>query len=251
MYSAGIIGCGYIACEAPDSHAQAYIDCPDTKLTGLIDTDREKAIAAYRKLGVFHFTFEQGDGMDLVGDRGTPFDIVSICTPIGDGTYSTRFHRVMDAVRTHHAKAIYLEKPIAATLEEAEAIVRYCKHWKVLLVVNHQRQFINPKFIFSRGILHTGTHAFDLIRKLFGEVLILTKDYCTTVNGITIELEYKDTDERYFDLDCTRSKERMILKGVEHIVKCLDEGNINQDSGISAVHDLMLCKAYEGLRNVK
>ncbi|MBE3143548.1 MAG: Gfo/Idh/MocA family oxidoreductase [Planctomycetes bacterium] len=249
MFSAGIIGCGYVACEAPDSHAQAYMDCPSTELICFIDTDKDKALAAYRKYRITHFTFDEGTGFDSVGKFATKFDIASICTPTGDGRFMTRLHRVWDAIKTHGVKAIYLEKPIAASLGEAEAIISCCRENNVLLVVNHQRQFINPKFTFSRGILHTGTHAFDLIRQLFGEVMLLAKNYCITENGLTIELEYKDTDERCFELDCTRSKERMILKGVEHIVECLNSHDINQDSGISAKRDLQLCLEYERILN--
>jgi len=221
MYRAGIIGTGFIGTKADDSHLNGYIDCPDTDLISL-----------------------QDKGFKTSNLEGC--EIISVCTP-----HETHLEIIEQIIDLPNLKAIYLEKPISDNLTDADTIVRLCREKNILLIVNHQRQFINPKFTFSRGILHTGTHAFDLIRKLFGEVIILTKDYCTTVNGITVELDYRDTDERYFDLDCTRSKERMILKGVEHIVKCLDEGNINQDSGISAVHDLMLCKAYEGLRNAK
>jgi predicted dehydrogenase len=249
MYNAGIIGCGFIACEAPDSHAQAYMDCPDTELVCFIDTDKEKALAAYRKFRAPHFTFEECTGFDPTGTRPAKFDIASICTPISDDQFMTRLHRVWDAVETHGAKAIYLEKPIAATLTEANAIIDYCKQKNVLLVVNHQRQFVNPKFTFSRGILHTGTHAFDLIRQLFGEIMLLAKNYCITENGLTIEIEYKDTDERFFNLDCTRNSERMILKGVQHIVECLAAHDINQDSGISARRDLQLCLEYERIWN--
>lgn len=221
MYKAGIIGTGYIGTKANDSHLEAYADCDDIQLRSL-----------------------QDKGFKLKDLEGC--EILSVCTPP-----ETHLGIVAEIIQLESLKAIYLEKPIATTLSDAQKIINLCRDANILLVVNHQRQFINPKFTFSRGILHTGTHVFDLIRKLFGEIVVLTKDYCTTVNGITVELEYRDTDERYFDLDCTRSKERMILKGVEHIVKCLDEVNINQDSGISAERDLMLCLAYEGLFNAK
>jgi predicted dehydrogenase len=251
MYEAGIIGCGFIAIDAPDSHAQAYVDNPNIKLTCFIDTDAKKAVKAYEKYNISHFIFDTGTGFAPTGTWPTKFDIASICTPIGDGLTKTRFHRVMDAVRSHGAKAILLEKPIAATLDGADTIIEYCKHWNVLLVVNHQRRFINPKFTFSRGILNTGTHAFDLIRKLFGEISGVYIDHVTCISGQRIDIEYKDSMVGEFNLDCTRSTERMIPKVVEYIVGCLDTGDINQDLAIEARRDLEICLQYQELFSKK
>lgn len=219
MYKTGIIGAGYIGAEAPDSHLAAYEDCKGTTAPVIVDKG---------------FSLDDLEGCE----------IISVCTPP-----ETHLGIVSEIIQLPSLKAIYLEKPIAHTLKDAKKIINLCKGGCILLVVNHQRQFINPRFTFSRGIVHTGTHAFDLIRRLFGEIETLAKDYCITANGVTVEIDYRDTDDRFFELDCTRSKERMILKGVKHIVQCIDDGNINQDSGISAKRDLELCLRYEELFN--
>jgi len=251
MYSVGIIGCGFIATEAPDNHAQAYIDNPNTEITCFIDTDNSKAIKAYEKFGLQHFTYDTGTGYDLTGTRPTHFDIASICTPIGDGKFWSRFHRVSDAVKLHGAKAILLEKPIAYSLEEADRIIEYCKDNNIILVVNHQRRFINPKFTFSRGIVHTGTHAFDLIRKLFGEIADVHLDRVYTESGVVVEIEYVDSDAGQFTLDCTRSTERMIPNVINYIVWCLDNGYIQQLFANEARRDLEVCLEYQKLYSEK
>ena len=47
------------------------------------------------------------------------------------------------------------------------------------------------------------------------------------------EIEYIPTmEEHIFELDVTHTKERMILKGVEHLVECLDEGKQSESSGL-------------------
>jgi predicted dehydrogenase len=250
MYSVGIIGCGFIACEALDSHALAYKENPNTELVDFIDSDKEKAHNAYIQWTGKHNALHNGTGYDPAGNRPNQFDIASICTPIGDGKFLTRLHRVCEAC-DHGVKAILLEKPIAYSLEEADKIIDYCKQHNILLVVNHQRRFINPKFTFSRGIVHTGTHAFDLIRKLFGEITTIHPDRVWTESGVVVDIEYKDSDVGEFTLDCTRSTERMIPRVVSYMVRCLDEGYIHQMFAQEARRDLEVCLQYQDIKRRK
>lgn len=217
MYSAGIIGCGFIGTRAPDNHAQAYEDNPNTNLIAKVDIG---------------FTLE--DIYDC--------NIISVCTPI-----ETHW----EVVKQIEPLAILLEKPIAPSLNEADSIINHCHKNNILLVVNHQRRFINPKFTFSRGILNTGTHAFDLIRKLFGEITDIQIDRVITESGVQVDIEYKDSMIGEFNLDCTRSTERMIPNVIEYIVDCLDTGNINQDLAIEARRDLQVCLKYQELYSRK
>jgi predicted dehydrogenase len=86
-------------------------------------------------------------------------------------------------------KAIWVEKAIATSLREARSMVRLANKHGVTALVNHPRRW-SPKYIqareliesgaigepeaivstFSGNLIHTGTHAFDVMRFLFGEV---------------------------------------------------------------------------------
>lgn len=221
MYRVGIIGCGRIGCEFPDSHLQAYLDCPDTELVAICDTDANKLWAYPIKWK--HYNYQEMVEVHKL-------DIVSICTP-------PETHCKIVCEIAPYVKAIYCEKPIALTLEDADKMIDICDKYKVILQINHQRRFTQPKFHFSRGILNTGTHAFDLVRQLFRD-------------DVQVEMEYIDTDESIFELDCTHNKEPMILKGVEHLVKCLKEGRESISSGREARKTLELVLKYRELHEI-
>lgn len=220
MYKAGIIGLGKIAVERDDCHMTAYRDCPDTKLAALCDTNEDL-------LSSWH-SVVRNDAKLFTDYRrmvtGNWLDIVSVCTPV-----ESHCQIVCDIAP--YVKAIYCEKPIAPTIEEADKMIETCHKYGVILQVNHQRLFMRPVFKFSRGYINTGTHLFSLINHLFRD-------------GIEIETEYIDTGEPIFELDCTHNKERMILKGVEHLIECIKEGKQSVSNGESAREALADCLDY-------
>ncbi len=87
-------------------------------------------------------------------------------------------------------RAIWIEKAIATSLKEAKSRVRLAKRSGTTTVVNHGRRW-NPKYkaakklieigaigvpesivsTFSGRLIHSGTHAFDVMRFLFGEAV--------------------------------------------------------------------------------
>jgi len=215
MLRCGIIGLGFIGCKAPDNHMKAYEDCEDTELVACCDIDTPY--------------------MDMV--QGTPLDIVSVCTPP-----ETHCQIVCDIAP--YVRAIYCEKPIALTLEDADRMIETCYHYGTLLQINHQRRFVNPKFRFSRGILNTGTHMFDLLRYLFGDIQLCKKTVILP-NWVLCDIEEVDTDEPVFEFDCTHNKEPMILEGVKHLVQCLRNRRKLISSGEEAREALKLCLEYK------
>lgn len=215
MYKVGIIGLGRIACKLPDNHMNAYRDCPETRITTLCDIDKARldqwgAIVPYT------------DYMKMV--QNEKLDIVSVCTP-------PETHCEIVCNIAPYVKAIYCEKPIALTLEDADKMIDICHKYEVILQVNHQRRFVNPKFRFSRGILNTGTHMFDLIRYLFRP-------------EIKVDIEEVDTEEPIFELDCTHNTDKMIPLGVAHLVQCLKENKQSISSGEEAREALRMCLEY-------
>ena len=110
-------------------------------------------------------------------------DIVSICTPS-----NLRYSLIEIAVKAG-VKAIFCEKPLAITAEEGQKIIDLCHENKVLLAVNYFRrwdqfhiktsnflkeeklgQIKNITFKYTNGVVNTGSHAFDLINMMFGEI---------------------------------------------------------------------------------
>ncbi len=215
--------------DAPDSHYKAYLDCKDSKVIALCDSDRGKFPSG---TGI---PFFYSDYSEMI--KHCNLDIVSVCTPP-----ETHCEIVCDIAP--YVKAIYCEKPIALTLEDADRMIETCYNNNVILQVNHQRRFMPVKVRFSRDIIDTGTHMFDRLRQLFGELGRIS-DNLYLFGNQWVEIEYIKSDEHIFEIDCVRSKERMILRGVEHLVKCLDEGKQSISSGEEACKSLELVLAFK------
>lgn len=223
MYRAGVIGLGQIGWKSPDSHGKAYRDCRQANLVYVCDTDFDKRHSIY-------FVERYSDYLEMVRDKKP--DIVSVCTPV-----ETHCQIVCDIAP--YVKAIYCEKPVATTLEEADKMIEACHKHNVILQVNHQRRFIKPKMRWSRGILNNGTHAIDLMRQMFGDEW-----------REKIDLEYVD-DYSYppiFELVINQPELRPILKGVEHLTECLKEGKQSISSGEEARQTLKEVLEFAGDR---
>jgi hypothetical protein len=172
-------------------------------------------------------------------------DIVSVCTP-------PETHKKIVCDIAPFVKAIYCEKPIALTLEDADAMIKCCHYHGTILQINHQRRFINPKVRFSRGVLNTGTHLFDLLRKTYGDpITILPTGNALLPDCSICEIEEVKTDEPIFEFDLTRSKEPMIIKGVSHLVDCLLTGCKNKSSGEDGREALRLALDFKEINELQ
>jgi predicted dehydrogenase len=188
-YRAGIIGCGRIADTLEDdtiagpswalqpySHAGAYERCARTALVAAADPNEERRTNLGRRRGV---TALYADYREML-DRER-LDIVSICVP-------TRAHaRIAIDVAGRGVKGIYLEKPIAQSLREADDVIAAFRRHGVAGAVNHMRTW-DPVYGRIRqliaegalgqlrtimahvreGALFGGTHLWDLLRFLIG-----------------------------------------------------------------------------------
>ncbi len=188
-FRAGIVGCGRIGSEFAEknipTHAGAYSAAHGVKLVALADLDEEKLKKAGERWGIqslYH------DFKEMLAEEN--LDILSIATRASNHLELTR-----EAVN-NGIKAIYCEKPIADTLSNADEMIRLCREKGVLLQVNHQRRFDNfwqevmeflqkgkmgeiqkVNFYYSRGIANTGSHMFDLLRFLLGDVSWVESSY--------------------------------------------------------------------------
>lgn len=182
---AAIAGCGLIGSEFSDtsvlpgtwSHAEAYKNCPDIELVSVNDTAPDKLERCMKRWNVDRGYLDFSEMLE----QENP-EIISICTP--DKTHSdligkALFHRSI--------KAIFAEKPLALDHREAENLVSIAQERGVILAVNYSRRYA-PGFLhlkermssgmlgkiqavtgyYTRGVLHNGSHWFDLANFLLG-----------------------------------------------------------------------------------
>ena len=189
MYRAALIGCGRIGSEFADdprmkgdifSHAEAYTCCPDTDLVALCDADTERLTRSGERWGVKALYTKIEELLEI--ERP---DLVSVGTP--DETHYQILHAVLTS--PHRVKGILCEKPLATSLAEAQELVRMAGARGLTLAVNYMRRhaqnmralksFLDAGRLgpvqavggwYTKGILHNGSHWFDLLRYLVGKV---------------------------------------------------------------------------------
>lgn len=186
-YRCVLIGCGWIGAKVAadsladgvQSHAEAYERCNDTILVGLCDEDDNALIWASARWP----SANAYNDVDKLLQHEQP-DIVSICTP--DDTHYAVCQQVLN---TSSVKAIIIEKPIATNLDDAKAFLAEASRKNIAIIVNYSRRFsashaaikkqidegeigeiIAVTGAYSKGILHNGSHWFDLARWLVGEI---------------------------------------------------------------------------------
>lgn len=119
----GIIGVGGIAA----AHQRALAQLPEVTIAGLTDTNAERLQERSRQWGVP--AFESVEAL-LASD----IDSVFICTP-------PLTHRALVEEAAQAGKHIYLEKPIALSLEDADAIIAAAERAGVLLMVGFNLRY--------------------------------------------------------------------------------------------------------------
>ncbi|MGH2561675.1 MAG: Gfo/Idh/MocA family protein [Thermomicrobiales bacterium] len=161
----------------PVNHAGAYLTTPGYELVAAANRSEEKLRAFGERWGVEAL---YSDATRLL-EQERP-DVVSICTQ------SPEKAEVTIAAAEAGVKAIIVEKAMATSMAEADAMIEVCERHGVLLVVNHPNRFspmhrrakelidaseIGPLGTViahaGGGMLHVGTHTFDLMRYWAGE----------------------------------------------------------------------------------
>ncbi|HVW20870.1 MAG TPA: Gfo/Idh/MocA family oxidoreductase [Opitutaceae bacterium] len=159
------------------THAGAYRACTHTVLVGVCDSDPARAADGARRWGVAAYS----DPRRLLAEARP--EIVSICTP--DETHGPILRLLL---RDPMVRAILAEKPLALTVPEAASAVRLARVAGVKLAVNYSRRYspehaelqrliaagrLGPiqkiQGLYTKGVLHNGTHWFDLARWLVGD----------------------------------------------------------------------------------
>ena len=146
-YRAALIGLGRIADTIDDetvgsgwlepfSHMGSYMDVPEVLVVGAADRFPEQRAAFGQRWGVPEEKLYESYQEMLERERP---DIVSICTHV-----APRAEITLDIVRMVRegrtgVKCIWVEKPMAVSLQEADSMVEACRDAGVVLMLNAMR----------------------------------------------------------------------------------------------------------------
>ncbi|MBI3972833.1 MAG: Gfo/Idh/MocA family oxidoreductase [Chloroflexi bacterium] len=174
----GLIGCGRIARQ----HASVLTTHPATSLVAICDAN-PAALAGFGSTYGVPEDARFSDHRQML-DR-VPLDIVHICT-------WPDTHAAITTAAAARGLHVYCEKPMALTLQEADAMLAACRRAGVVLGINHHRRgdsrFLRARQLIAGGALGTfrmlkgdhggggrrlmamSTHLYDLFRYLAGDV---------------------------------------------------------------------------------
>lgn len=124
MLNVGVIGVGYLG----QHHARIFAGLEDVRLVGIADTDKERA----GRVAALYGCKACSGYRELLGQ----VDAVSIVTPT-----TSHFEVAMDCIRA--GKDVLIEKPITATIEEADRIIAASEEAGTLVQVGHLERY-NP-----------------------------------------------------------------------------------------------------------
>ncbi len=123
----GIAGAGHLG----KLHAKMFTSIPDCRLTGVFDVHQPTSKTVSEEFGIETF----GNLQDLLKQ----VDAVSIAA-----TTSSHYDLAKECIR--EGKHLFIEKPITATIPQAEEIVRLAAEKNLILQVGHIERF-NPALV--------------------------------------------------------------------------------------------------------
>lgn len=125
-FRVGIIGFGQIG----KKHAHMLSQLPYVQLCAVADIDE-------RNLEIARINYNVQTFSDYEGPIRSDLECIFLCTPP-----KIRVRPIKQALR--EGKYIFCEKPIALSLEEADAIIEYAKHAKKHIMVGYTLRFKQP-----------------------------------------------------------------------------------------------------------
>ena len=148
----GIIGCGRIAYK----HAEAIKKNEKANLLYVCDIIEERAVDYKKKYGAERYFTDYHEMLEM-----PDLDVVNICTPSG-------MHAEMGIAAAKAGKHVIVEKPMALSSIDADALINACDENRVKLAVCFQNRF-NPPVQKLRRALEEGrfgklTHASAVVR---------------------------------------------------------------------------------------
>ena len=129
-----VIGVGHLGRH----HARILAALPDVHLSAVVDIDRDRAAAVAAASGAT----AAYDYRDVLGR----VDAVTLAVP-------TELHHQIAIAFLEAGTPVLVEKPMARTLSEADAIVGAAERGRALLAVGHTERF-NPAVAAARAVLN-------------------------------------------------------------------------------------------------
>lgn len=135
----GLIGCGNIGARA---HAPAYAHLPEATLVAVCDVNITRAHEVARATGATPYL----DYHQLLARED--IDAVDICLP-------TYLHAQVSIEALSQGKHVLCEKPMAVTLDEADAMITAARKAGRVLMIGHVRRF-DPRYVAIKQALEKG-----------------------------------------------------------------------------------------------
>jgi predicted dehydrogenase len=120
MIRIGVLGAGFMGTP----HARAFAGIADVQVVGIFSRSAEKAAALAAEVGAEPFT----DPLKLIGDSRV--DAISVTLP-------TQVHKEFTLAALEGGKHVLLEKPMAVTVEECDAMIAAAGRNNRILMVAH------------------------------------------------------------------------------------------------------------------
>lgn len=140
MLKVGLIGCGFMGAM----HANCYKNIADVEIVALADIRKEKA----EELAVDTNATIYGDGKDLIANAKV--DIIDICLP-------TFLHAEYAMLAMEKVKYVFVEKPVALTVEEGKAMIAKAKETGCQVQVGQVIRFWD-EYVELKKIVESGTY---------------------------------------------------------------------------------------------
>lgn len=132
MLKVGVFGVGHLG----KFHLNNWKEIPEVKLVGFFDPNNEHAHEVEKTFGLKRYMDEAA----LIADA----DIIDVVTP-------THLHFPVCEMAIKMGKNVFVEKPMANTIEEGKAIVNMVKEANVKMQVGHVERF-NPAFMALKDL---------------------------------------------------------------------------------------------------
>jgi predicted dehydrogenase len=127
MLKIGVIGAGHLG----KFHLNNWAEIDGVQLVGFCDTDEDNATAVAEKYNIKRYT----NASELMDDC----DAIDIVAP-------TTYHFELCEAAIKKGKHVFVEKPLAHTMDEAKEILKLAKEANIKFQVGHVERF-NPAFL--------------------------------------------------------------------------------------------------------
>lgn len=205
----GVIGIGRIG----EHHIRNYSAMPHTDLIGIYDVDQEKA---GKKAALYNTTAYKD--IESLLDK---VDAVSICVP-------TEGHADALVKVASFERDVLLEKPISASLADADRIIQAAENTGIILMVGHVERF-NPAVMTIKDIMDPK----DIIYMEAQRIGPYESAYSDT--GVVLDLMIHDIDIALHLIDSDVAAVKSMNQTVRSETEDVAHAQLKFDNGVVAV----------------